>query len=139
MTRQNAYGYVVPLPTDPVRDGATVMANLGDALRAPEMFTGMSPWAGQIPSGGHKNIKHVVIQGWNIGTDQYGLVTIPAPFTTVLLACQIQCANFRDVARGSALNPESKGVSFIGAMIFKDGGVAASSAYVTLQVDLWGY
>jgi len=93
------YGYPYPEPTDPVRDGATNIANLAQRLRPnAEAFPGQPPIAGSYAAADMPYFKTVYFN-YRIATDQFGLATIPTSFSKCLLWAYCVPTDFRlDVA-----------------------------------------
>jgi len=138
MTRTTPFGYVVPLPTDPVRDGAAIIAGIGDNLRPADLFPGQPPWAGSAAYDRSK-VRHVCINNWQIGLDGFGMGVAPTGFTTVVVAATLSLASIRDLGRSILFNNEALNVSGISFMVMDGRGEQVRNAYQHLNVSVWGY
>jgi len=138
MTRTTPFGYVVPLPTDPVRDGADMIAGIGDNLRPADLFPGQPPWAGSAAYTRAK-VRHVCINNWQVGLDGFGMATAPSGFTTVLVTATLFIASIRDLGRSVLFNNESLAVNGVSFMVLDARGEQCRNQWQHLNVSMWGY
>ena len=132
------YGYPYPQSTDPVRDGAANIGQLAGTLRAPEMFSGQPCLAGSIPEFQHWRIR-TVVYNYAPGTDQFGLLAIPLPFTQCCVTAMILPRNFRDNIVAVSLAQEYCTVTNLAAYPRGFSGNGIASTFVSLTVIAWGY
>lgn len=138
-TQRSAYGYQYPQPTDPVRDGAANIGALANQLKAPELFSGQPCLAGSMTSQEHYKIRQIVYN-YSPGTDQFGLLAIPVPFTQCLLTAVIMPRNFRDPSVISiALAQEYCTVTNLAAYVRDVTGNGIGSHNCEVSISAWGF
>jgi hypothetical protein len=132
------YGFPYPQPADPVRDGAAAIGQLAGTLKAPELFSGQPCLAGALPAGQNWRVRQVVYN-YSPGTDTFGLLAIPLPFTVVCVTAVIMPRNFRQNVVTVALAQEYCTVTNLAAYPRNAAGDGVGSTNCDLAIIAWGY
>lgn len=137
-TQSTGYGFQYPQPTDPVREGAANLAALANQLKAPELFSGQPSLAGSYTSAQNYRIRHIVYN-YNPGTDSFGLLAIPLPFTQVCVSALIMPRDFRQNVVSVALAQEYCTVTNLAGYVRNAAGQAVVSTNCSLTIHAWGF
>lgn len=137
-TQYTVYGYPYPQPTDPVREGAANIAQLSQTLKAPELFSGQPCLAGAFSAQQQYRIRQVVYN-YSPPTDQFGLLSIPLPFSVVSVTAIITPRNFRQDVVTVALAQEYCTVTNLAGFVRNAAGGAVVSTNCDLAIIAWGF
>jgi hypothetical protein len=137
-TQTTPYGFMYPQPTDPVREGAANIGNLANQLKAPELFSGQPCLAGAMSAQQQYRVR-AVVYNYSPPTDQFGLLSIPLPFSTCLMAAMITPRNFRQDIVSVALAQEYMTVTNLAGYVRNAAGNAVVSTNCDLTIIAWGF
>jgi len=137
-TQRTPYGYQYPQPSDDVMQGAANIGALANQLMAPELFSGQPCLAGTMQAQDNYRVRHIVYH-YQPGTDQYGLLAIPLPFSVCCVTATIQPRNFREPVVSIVLAQEYCTVTNLAAYARDNTGNGIVSANISVAINAWGY
>jgi hypothetical protein len=137
-TRYTPYGNPYPDPVDPLKNGAANIQQLAETLRSAEAFSGQPCLAGSLPAANNWRVR-MVFYNYSPATDQFGLLSIPLPFTQCLVAAHIMPRNFRQDIVSVALAQEYMTITNLAAYARNSAGQGVPSTNCDLSIIAWGY
>jgi hypothetical protein len=136
-TQFSAYGYQYPQPSDPVREGAANIGALANQIKAPERFPGQGPLVGSFIDGNNWKLRHIVYN-YAPPSDQYGLMSVPLPFTECCFSVAVMVRNFRQPVNTVVIALEYCTVQSLGLFARAVDGSGVPLTNVDLNINAWG-